>query len=95
MTKKLLIASGHPTWEMHIVSFKTVNEKWICFERFVAQAIALSSEVEIYNPHKRGSSYERLSMMSFENNHKIYYMMTALMCVQFNKLKRNVIYVVF
>ena len=47
-----------------------MNEKWIGFEGFVAQAIALSSDVENYHPHKCGSSYEVLSMMSFENIHK-------------------------
>ena len=36
----------------------------------MAQAIALSSDVENYPPHKCGSSYEVLSMMSFVNIHK-------------------------
>ena len=32
--------------------------------------MALSSDVENYPPHKCGSSYEELTMMSFENIHK-------------------------
>ena len=38
-------------------------------ERFVAQAIKLSSNIDHDYPHKYGSSYKRVSMMSFENIH--------------------------
>ena len=55
------------------MQFESINKEWIGFEGFVAQAIALSSDVENYPPHKCGSSYEVLSMMSFENIHRIYY----------------------
>ena len=83
---KLLIASDYPKPNKYIISFERIKEKWIGFEGFVAQAIALSSDVENYPPHKCGSSYEVLSMMSFENIHKIYYMKSSYRFLLFDKL---------
>ena len=59
----------YPKVDKSAMPFEGVDKKGEYFERFVAQAIALSSDVEVYHPHKCGSSYEVLSMMSFENIH--------------------------
>ena len=63
------------------------------YVKFVSQAMALLSDVEDYHAHKYGSSYERLSMMSFKNNNKIKSMVITSMYVLFEKLKDNVVYV--
>ena len=49
------------------MSFGGINERLVCFETFVAQPKALSWDVKVYHPHKRGLSYEVLSIMSLEN----------------------------
>ena len=50
--------------------FEIINKKWVYSKRFVAPAIELSSHVKVYHPHKRGSSYELLSLMPFKGLEK-------------------------
>ena len=47
--------------------FEIINKKWVYSKRFVARAKELSSHVKVYHPHKRGSSYELLSLMPFKS----------------------------
>ena len=61
---KLLHEHGYPAMEEY------KYEKWEYFGKFVAQAIEHLNDDEDYHQHKCVSSYERISMMSFENIHK-------------------------
>ena len=64
---KLLNACRSPRTEKSDKSFKNTNKISDYLERFVAQANKLSSNIDHDFPHKYGSSYKRVSMMSFEN----------------------------
>ena len=66
---KLKNACGSPRTEKSDKSFKNTNKISDYLERFVAQAIKLSSNIDHDYPHKYGSSYKRVSMMSFKNIH--------------------------
>ena len=46
--------------------FEIINKKWVYSKRFVAPAIELSSHVKVYDPHKRSSRHELLSLMPFK-----------------------------
>ena len=60
----------YPKVDKFAMPFEGVDKKGEYFERFVAQAIALSRDVDVYHPHTCGSSYDVLYVMSFENIHK-------------------------